>query len=112
MMESAANKNCGHCNNPGAVKKCCKSHTRCKEVRFCNKHCEKNAHVKKPTEEQPETPSSDAENLLKQEIDAEMKKDAKKERQTKKMVQLADFEQFGTRNSEQWKFLEDQKKKK
>ena len=28
MMESSENKNCGHCNNPGAVKKCCKSHTR------------------------------------------------------------------------------------
>ena len=28
MMESSQNKNCGHCNNPGAVKKCCKSHTR------------------------------------------------------------------------------------
>ena len=28
MMESSEIKNCGHCNNPGAVKKCCKSHTR------------------------------------------------------------------------------------
>ena len=83
MMESSENKNCGHCNNPGAVKKCCKSHTRCKEVRFCNKLCEKDAHTKKPTEKQPEDPNAIAEKLLKKEVEAKMKKNAKVKRKKK-----------------------------
>ena len=93
-MESAENKNCGHCNNPGAVKKCCKSHSRCKEVRFCNKHCEKDAHVKslQPTERQPEDPEEYAKKLLKQEIEAEMKRKAKVERRTNRSRKiLTDF---------------------
>ena len=79
-MDSAQSQNCGHCNTPGAVKKCCKSHTRCKEVRFCNKTCEKNAHFKKPAEKQPEDSDEYAEKLLKQKVEAEMKKNAKLER--------------------------------
>ena len=111
MMESAENQNCGHCNNPGAVKKCCKSHTRCKEVRFCNKHCEKDAHVKKPTEKQPENPGGeDAENLLKQEVEAEMKKNAKVEKEKNGRQQ---FENNSLRTSDKgfWNWLQDQKKK-
>ena len=110
MMESAENQNCGHCNNPGAVKKCCKSHTRCKEVRFCNKHCEKDAHVKKPTEKQPENPGGeDAENLLKQEVEAEMKQYAKVEKRKNRLV--ATHNGRPMRNKDEWKWLEDQKKK-
>ena len=110
MMESSQNKNCGHCNNPGAVKKCCKSHTRCKEVRFCKKLCEKDAHTKKPTEKQPEDPSNGyAENLLKKEVEAEMKKNAKVER---KKSQLMDNNNFATSSKGVWNWLEDQKKKK
>ena len=54
--------------------------TRCKEVRFCNKLCEKDAHTKKPTEKQPEDPNAIAEKLLMKEVQAEMKRDAKVEK--------------------------------
>ena len=110
MMESSENKNCGHCNNPGAVKKCCKSHTRCKEVRFCNKHCEKDAHFKKPTEKQPEDPSNGyAENLLKKEIEAQMKRNAKVEKRNNRFVSTVSLV---AKDKDAWKWVEDQKKKK
>ena len=109
-MDSAQNQNCGHCNTPGAVKKCCKSHTRCKEVRFCNKHCEKDAHVKKPTEKQPEDPDESAKKLLKQEVEAEMKKNAKVERRDNRLLNHP--ERLIVSNKDVWKWLEDQKKKK
>ena len=111
-MESTENQNCGHCNTPGAVKKCCKSHTRCKEVRFCDKHCEKDAHVKKPAEKQPENPSGEyAENLLKQEVEAEMKKNAKVERNHNRWASGKTHGFLVTKNKDAWKWLEDQKKK-
>ena len=109
-MESSENKNCGHCDNPGAVKKCCKAHTRCKEVRFCNKHCEKSAHAK-PTEKQPEDPSNRyAENLLKKEVEAEMKKNAKLEKNINRWAQ-GNHGFLVTKNKDALKWLEDQKKK-
>jgi hypothetical protein len=111
MMESSENKNCGHCNNPGAVKKCSKSHTRCKEVRFCNKLCEKDAHTKKPTEKQPEDPNAIAEKLLKQEVEAQMKRNAKVERSNKRFANTPSNRWVAlTKDALQW--LEDQKKKK
>lgn len=109
-MDSAQNQNCGHCNTPGAVKKCCKSHTRCKEVRFCNKHCEKDAHVKKPTEKQPEDPDESAKKLLKQEVEAEIKKNAKVERRDKRLLTYP--ERLIIMNKDECKWLEEQKKKK
>ena len=108
-MESVENHNCGHCNTPGAVKKCCKSHTRCKEVRFCNKHCEKDAHVKKPTEKQPEDPNEYAEKLLKQEVEAQMKKNAKDERRPNIFSACGNTSTVMKKDG--WKWLEDQKKK-
>ena len=111
MMESVENQNCGHCNTPGAVKKCCKSHTRCKEVRFCNKHCEKDAHAKKPTEKQPEDPKEYAENLLKKEVEAEMKRNAKIERDNNRWVSTPS-NRLNAKDKDAWKWLEEQKKKK
>ena len=114
-MESSENKNCGHCDNPGAVKKCCKAHTRCKEVRFCNKHCEKSAHAKQPTEKQPEDPSNgNAENLLKKEVEAEMKKNAKLERNINRWASMGNRDSVVAKNKDALKllkWLEDQKKK-
>ena len=104
MMESVENQNCGHCNTPGAVKKCCKSHTRCKEVRFCNKHCEKDAHAKKPTEKQPEDPKEYAENLLKKEVEAEMKKNAKVERNYNRRLEGANHCFLPAKNKEALKW--------
>jgi hypothetical protein len=110
-MDSAQSQNCGHCNTPGAVKKCSKSHTRCKEVRFCNKTCEKTAHFKKPAEKQPEDPDEYAENLLKKEVEAEMKKNAKQERHNKwASIEMSNFTVI--KNKDAWKWLEEQKKNK
>ena len=111
-MDSAQSQNCGHCNTPGAVKKCCKSHTRCKEVRFCNKTCEKNAHVKKPAEKQPEDPDEYAEKLLKKEVEAEMKNNAKLERSLNKLASQPKAPFFYIKDKDTWKWLEEQKKKK
>ena len=110
-MDSAQSQNCGHCNTPGAVKKCCKSHTRCKEVRFCNKTCEKTAHFKKPAEKQPDDPNEYAENLLKKEVEAEMKKNAKYERRRNQDLKL--FASGATPvDKETCKWFEEQTKKK
>ena len=92
--------------------------TRCKEVRFCNKLCEKDAHTKKPTEKQPEDPNAITENLLKQEVEAEMKKNAKKERTTARYIKMItstsskNFEVSSGVYQNTWKLAEDQKKKK
>ena len=43
-------KTCGFCQKPNPVKKCSKSHSRCKGILFCNKNCEMSSH-KKPKEE-------------------------------------------------------------
>ena len=54
-------------------------------MRFCNKHCEKEAHTKeKPTKTGPEN-FSDREDCLKKEIEAEMKRQEKKERRTNRI---------------------------
>ena len=55
-------------------------HTRCKEMRFCNKQCEKEAHTKeKSTEMVPENPGQ-TEDLLKKEMEAEMKRGEKRKK--------------------------------
>jgi len=57
-------------------------------MRFCNKHCEKEAHTKeKPTKTEPEN-FSDRENCLKKEIEAEMKCQEKRERRNIRIVKL------------------------
>ena len=49
-------------------------------MRFCNKQCEKEAHTKdKSTKKEPKN-SSDTEDLLKKEMEAEMKRNEKIER--------------------------------
>ena len=57
-------------------------------MRFCNKHCEKEAHTKeKPTKTEPEN-LSDREDCLKKEIEAEMKRQEKQERRGIKNIKL------------------------
>jgi hypothetical protein len=47
-------------------------------MRFCNKQCEKEAHTKeKSTKKEPENPSGETEDLLKKEVEAEMKREEK-----------------------------------
>ena len=78
-MESEKTYDCGFCDNPNALKKCGKSHTRHKETRFCNKTCEAAAHSKERKTEVTanENPGDES---LKNAIESEMKRLAKKER--------------------------------
>ena len=78
-MESEKIHNCGFCDNPNALKKCGKSHTRQKKTRFCNKTCEAAAHSKERKSEVTanENPGDES---LKNAIESEMKREAKKER--------------------------------
>ena len=85
--------------------------TRCKEVRFCNKLCEKDAHTKKPTEKQPEDPDAFAEKLLKKEVEAKMKRNAKVERNNNRWLSTPS-NRLVARDKDAWKWLEEQKKKK
>ena len=56
-------------------------HTRCKQTKFCNKQCELEAHTKeKSTKKEPENPSGGTEDLLKKEVEAEMKREEKNKR--------------------------------
>ena len=78
-MELEKIHNCGFCDNPNALKKCGKSHTRHKETRFCNKTCEAAAHSKERKSEVTanENPGDES---LKNAIESEMKRVAKMER--------------------------------
>ena len=84
-MESGKTYDCGFCDNPNALKKCGKSHTRHKETRFCNKTCEAAAHSKERKSEVTanENPGDE---FLKNAIESEMKRLAKKERQNRQNI--------------------------
>ena len=48
-------------------------------MRFCNKQCEKDAHTKeKSTKKEPENHTGETEDLLKKQVEAEMKRIEKK----------------------------------
>ena len=81
-MESEKIHNCGFCDNPNVSKKCGKSHTRCKETRFCNKTCETAAHSKERKSDVT-TNEDPVDESLKNAIESEIKRKAKKERQTR-----------------------------
>ena len=84
-MESEKIHNCGFCDNPNVLKKCGKAHTRCKQIRFCNKTCETAAHSKERKSEVTanENPGDES---LKNAIESEMKREAKKERKLRHMA--------------------------
>ena len=82
-------------------------------MRFCNKHCEKDAHAKKPTEKLPEDPSNgNAENSLKKEVEAEMKKNAKLERNMDRWSSMGNHGFLVAKNKDALKGLEDHQKNK
>ena len=57
-------------------------------MRFCDKHCEKEAHTKeKSTKKEPEN-LSNREDFLKMEIEAEMKRQEKRERRGIRTVKM------------------------
>ena len=84
-MESEKIHNCGFCDNPNVLKKCGKAHTRCKQTRFCNKKCETAAHSKERKSEVTanENPGDES---LKNAIESEMKRLAKKERKERQSI--------------------------
>ena len=87
-MESEKIHNCGFCDNPNVLKKCGKAHTRCKQIRFCNKTCETAAHSKERKSEVTanENPGDES---LKNAIESEMKRLAKNERKRQKNINFA-----------------------
>ena len=89
-MESETNHNCGFCENPNALKKCGKSHTRCKQIRFCNKNCDTAAHFKERESKLTanENPGDDSGKSLKHAIESEIKRDGKKERRNQRNMLL------------------------
>merc|ERR1711971_1257775 len=47
--ENTENTGCFFCQNPDPVKKCSKSHSRCKGKFFCDKNCELSLHKSEKT---------------------------------------------------------------
>ena len=57
-------------------------------MKFCNKHCEKEAHTKeKSTKKEPENLSG-TEDLLKKVMEAEMKRQEKKDRTSNRLLKM------------------------
>ena len=105
-MESEKTYDCGFCDNPNALKKCGKSHTRHKETRFCNKTCEAAAHSKEKKSEVTanENPGDE---FLKNAIESEMKRLAKKERQNhQNIIRAISAHDRGLPNMDQIKALQ------
>ena len=76
-------------------------------MRFCNKHCEKEAHTKeKSTKKELENPSGQ-EDLLKKEMEAEMKRQEKKKRRTNRIVKMFTTSGAITDNKDSLKAVED-----
>ena len=91
-MESETNHNCNFCEKPNALKKCGKSHTRCKPIRFCNKNCETSAHSKERESKVTanENPGDNSGKSLKQlQIESEIKKEAKNDRRMRRNINRA-----------------------
>ena len=90
-MESETNHNCNFCEKPNALKKCGKSHTRCKQIRFCNKNCETSAHSKERESKVAanENPGDNSGKSLTNAIESEIKKEAKKEIKRRRNINRA-----------------------
>ena len=75
-MESETN--CNFCEKPNALKKCGKSHTRCKQIRYCNKNCETLAHSKERESKVSanDNPIDNSGNSFEKAIKAEIKREA------------------------------------
>ena len=95
-MDSETNHNCNFCEKPNALKKCGKSHTRCKQIIYCNKNCENLAHSKERESKVTanENPVDDSGNSFEKAIKAEIKRDAKRKRRGQRNLKFAmqDFE--------------------
>ena len=105
-MESEKIHNCGFCDNPNVSKKCGKSHTRCKQTRFCNKTCETAAHSKERKSEVTANKNPGDESL-KNAIESEMKTVAKKERrQHQNIVRSMNRPERAILNRDQIKILQ------
>ena len=106
-MESETNQNCGFCENPNALKKCGKSHTRCKQIRFCNKNCDTAAHSKERESKVTanENPGDKNKKSLKDAIESEFKRVAKADRKVHQNINRAMHNPRVTMNKDQIKTL-------
>ena len=85
-------------------------HTRCKQTKFCNKQCELDAHTKeKSTKKEPEN-ASGTEDLLKNELEAEMKRQDKKERKSNRIFKAMATSGLSTCQKDLLKAFEDLKR--
>ena len=87
-------KTCGFCQKSNPVKKCSKSHSRCKGILFCNKNCEISSHKKqKEIEENQKKPSAEEESEetenVNETLPKEMSEAARAEKAKKKKAKKA-----------------------
>ena len=72
-------------------------------MKFCNKHCEKEAHTKeKSTKKEPENLSG-TEDLLKKVMEAEMKRQDKKDRISNRFFKMLATSCMSTYHKDTWK---------
>ena len=108
-MESEKIYNCGFCENPNVLKKCGKSHTRCKQIRYCNKNCETAAHSKERQSNEAVAVANEntSDESLKNAIESEMKRVAKRERQNRQnMIRIMNCPERATLNRDRSKALQ------
>merc|ERR1712008_12572 len=65
LISSEENSGCFFCQKPDPIKKCSKSHSRCKGKLFCNKNCELSFHKSEKTKALEDAKKVDAKILLK-----------------------------------------------
>merc|ERR1712154_585259 len=61
-LNSSEGMGCALCQKPNPVKKCSKSHSRCKGKLFCDKNCEMSSHKEEKTKALEATAKLEAEN--------------------------------------------------
>merc|ERR1711935_1324969 len=64
LIEAEEKTGCFLCQNPDPIKKCSKSHSRCKGNLFCNKNCELSFHKSEKTKALEDAKKVDAENSV------------------------------------------------
>merc|ERR1712086_938555 len=64
LISSEENSGCFFCQKPDPIKKCSKSHSRCKGKLFCNKNCELSFHKSEKTKALEDAKKDNAENSV------------------------------------------------
>jgi len=103
--ENSENTGCFLCQKPDPVKKCSKSHSRCKGKLFCDKNCEMSLHKSEKTKLLEDAAKNDVENSvevdenqikLAKEVEAAAKAEKAKLKKTKKKAKKDHGESKGS----------------